>query len=291
MTSTPANPDPESSAKMSRRGFAKIEAVEHASRGPGPDGEASTAVILSADLRASAYAPPMWVLPLAAALVSLLFAALLGRQWIARRRPFQAAWFVALLMYAVASVALFLGVLDGWTRGEFQLYWAFGAILNVPWLALGEGYLLIKGRWVLAALLVGLVFLSAYVIAEIRTAPIQDASALAGDLPLGREVFGDGSVPHRLAQYVAYPAYVLLLLGCAWSAWRMRGRPELRDRFVGTLAIAIGATIVAVGSGVGAGLDIVLLFSVGLALGIAVMFWGFLRASRPGRPVASRSGV
>jgi hypothetical protein len=32
---------------------------------------------------------------------------------------------------------------------------------------------------------------------------------------------------------------------------------------------------------VGAGLDVVPLFSVGLALGIAVMFWGFLRVSRP----------
>lgn len=235
--------------------------------------------------------PRMWVFPLAAALIALWFSALLLRQWIARRRPFQAAWCVALLMYAAASVALFLGVLDGWTQGEFRVYWAFGAILNVPWLALGEGYLLIKSRWVLAALLVGLVFLSAYVIAEIRTAPIEDASALASDLPLGREVFGDGSLPHRLAQYVAYPAYALLLFGCAWSAWRMWGRPELRDRFVGTLAIAIGATIVAVGSGVGAGLDIVLLFSVGLAAGVAVMFWGFLRASRPGTPVPSRPAV
>ena len=232
----------------------------------------------------------MWLFPLVAAVVASLFAALIGRQWLAHRRPFQAVWFVALVMYGVASVALFLGVLDGWTEGEFEVYWAFGAILNVPWLALGEGYLLVKGRWIPAALLVGLVFLSAYVIAEVRTAPIQDAAELSNDLPLGREVFGDGSVPHRLAQYVAYPAYVLLLVGCAWSAWRMRGRPELRDRFVGTLAIAIGATIVAVGSGVGAGLDVIPVFAVGLAAGIAVMFWGFLRASRPGTRQATAPG-
>ena len=63
---------------------------------------------------------------------------------------------------------------------------------------------------------------------------------------------------------------------------------ELVDRFFGTLGIAAGATIVAIASGVGAGLDIVPLFSVGLALGIAVMFWGFLRVSRP---VASSSAA
>ena len=94
-------------------------------------------------------------------------------------------------------------------------------------------------------------------------------------------VFGDGSLPYRLAQLFAYPAYVLLLVGCGWSAWRMRGRPELANRFAGTLLIAIGATIVAIGSGVGAGLDVVPLFTIGLALGIAVMFAGFLRAARP----------
>jgi hypothetical protein len=46
------------------------------------------------------------------------------------------------------------------------------------------------------------------------------------------------------------------------------------------LLIAVGATIVAIGSGVGAGLDVVPVFSIGLLAGIAVMFWGFLRASR-----------
>ncbi len=224
---------------------------------------------------------PMWVLPLGAAIVSLAFAGLLARQWLARRRPFQAAWTAALLMYAAASFALFLGVVDRWSVGEFQVYWAFGAILNVPWLALGEGYLLVRQRWMMAALLVGLVFLTAFVVAQVRSAPIRDLDALANDLPLGREVFGDGSTPHRLAQWVAYPAYALLLAGCVWSAWRMRGDASLRDRFVGTLLIAVGATVVAVGSGVGAGLDVVPVFTVGLVAGIAVMFWGFLRASRP----------
>ena len=33
-------------------------------------------------------------------------------------------------------------------------------------------------------------------------------------------------------------------------------------------------------SGVGAGLNVVPVFAVGLAAGIAVMFWGFRRASR-----------
>lgn len=225
----------------------------------------------------------MWVFPLIATAISLVFAGSLARQYLRRRRPFQAIWSVALLMYAAASFAMFLGVLDGWTAGEFRVYWLFGAILNVPYLAMGEVYLLMKERVVLAGLLVLLILASLFALWQVGTAQIF-GDALTKELPRGKEAFGDGSVAYRLAQVLAYPAYVVLVAGCAWSAWKMRGRPELRDRFVGTLLIAVGATIVAIGSGVGAGLEVVWLFSVALAAGVAVMFWGFLRVSGPPRP-------
>jgi hypothetical protein len=228
----------------------------------------------------------MWVFPLVAAGVAFVFAGLLGKRFVSERRPFQAAWCVALLMYGVASVALFLGVVNGWTPTEFRLYWLFGAVLNVPYLFLGELYLLAKRRVVADVCAVVLVFLTAFAFAKVMNAPI-DAGALSTDLPLGKDVLGDGTMPYRLAQYLAYPTYFLLIAGCLWSAWQMRGRPELRDRFMGTVLIAVGATIVAIGSGVGAGLDVVPIFSIGLLAGIAVMFWGFLRASRRPAPTAA----
>lgn len=229
----------------------------------------------------------VWILPLAAGVVALVFAGVLGGRFLARRRPYEAVWIVALVMYAMASFALFLGVLDGWSTGEFRVYWALGAILNVPWLFLGELYFLVRTRWMVDLLLVALLFLTAFAIAEVRTATLH-VDALAKGLPLGKEVFGDGSVSYRLAQFYAYPAYVLLVGACGWSAWKMRRRPQLHGGFVGTLLIAVGATVVAVGSGIGAGLEVVWVFSVGLLAGISVMFWGFLRASRPmPRPSAS----
>jgi hypothetical protein len=224
----------------------------------------------------------MWVFPLLAGLVALAFAGLLAARSVPRPRPYQAAWILALLMYAVASFALFLGVLDGWSTAEYRLYWLFGAILNVPWLAMGEGYLLIRNRTVTTVLLLGLLFATAFAVARVRIAAI-DPAALTKDLPLGKDVFAGDTLPYRLSQLYAYPAYVLLLLGTAWSVWRMRGRAALRDRMAGTALIAAGATIVAIGSGVGAGLDVVLVFSIGLLAGIAVMFWGFVIASRPPR--------
>jgi hypothetical protein len=66
------------------------------------------------------------------------------RQYAARRRPYQLAWGIALSMFAVASLALTVGVAAGWSPFSFKLYYLFGAVLNVPWLALGTVELLAR---------------------------------------------------------------------------------------------------------------------------------------------------
>jgi hypothetical protein len=221
----------------------------------------------------------MWVFPLAAALVAVLFSAALVRRYAARRQSYEVIWALALLMYAAASLAVAFGVATGWTSGEFRVYWGLGAVLNVPFLAQGELDLLIPRRGVRWALYVLLAFVTAYTIAVVRTAEI-DSAALGQDLPSGKEVFGDGTAAHRLPQLIAIPAYLVLVGGTLWSAWRMRGRPELRDRFWGTLLIAFGATIIAGFGSAFAALGHLAPFSISLLVGIAVMFVGFLRATR-----------
>ena len=221
----------------------------------------------------------MWVFPLAAALVAVLFSAALARRYAARRHSYEVIWALALLMYAAASLAVAFGVANGWTSGEFRIYWALGAVLNVPFLAQGELDLLIAQRGVRWALYVLLAFITAYTIAVVRTADIHTA-ALAQDLPSGKEVFGDGTAAHRLPQLISIPAYLVLVGGTLWSAWRMRRRPELRDRFWGTLLIAFGATIIAGFGSAFAALGYLAPFSISLLVGIVVMFIGFLRASR-----------
>ena len=92
--------------------------------------------------------PAMWIFPLVAAAVAAVFAAFLIRQYVTRRRSHQLLWAIALLMYAAASVAVAVGALNGWGRLEFEVYWLFGAVLNVPFLAAGELQLLIRNRTV-----------------------------------------------------------------------------------------------------------------------------------------------
>jgi uncharacterized membrane protein (UPF0136 family) len=222
----------------------------------------------------------MWVFPLVAAAVAFVFAVLLARQYVERRRSPHLLWAIALLMYAAASLAVAIGALNGWSRLAFQVYWVFGAVLNVPFLAAGELQLLVRNRTVEVAIDVVLVFLIAYSISVVQGAAY-DTVALAQDLPSGKHVFGVGTPAHQLPQLISIPSYLILVVGALWSAWSMRNRPELKDRFMGTLLIVLGATVIAGFGSAFAAAGNLAPFSVSLLIGIAVMFWGFLRASKP----------
>ena len=221
----------------------------------------------------------MWAFPSAAAVVALAFALALGRRFAERRQAYLAVWSGAFLMYAAGSAAVAAGALVGWSRTLFEVYWIFGAVLNVPLLAAGEVQLLGRNRILDTAVWVVLAFVCAYTIAVTRGAAV-NASALAEQLPSGKEVLGGGSPAHRLPQLISIPSYLVLVGGAVVSAWRMRGRLDLRDRFVGTLLVALGATITAAAGSAFAAIGNLLLFSLSLLAGVAVMFAGFWRATR-----------
>lgn len=242
----------------------------------------SAAAAGAGEERGRAILPAMWLFPAAAAAVAFLFAASLGRRFLERRQPHLGLWCVSLAMYGAASLAVAVGVGGDWSRTLFEVYWILGAVLNVPILAAGEVRLLSRNRVVDAAIWVVLAFVAAYTIAVTRGA-VMDPAALAEQLPSGKEVFGDGTAAHRLPQLVSIPSYVVLVAGAVWSAWRMRGRPELRDRFLGTLLIVVGATITAVAGSTFAALGNAAAFSLALLAGVAVMYLGFLLATRSSR--------
>jgi len=235
----------------------------------------------SALVAATGHGLGLALFPLGAAVVAAVFMVQLARRYAGapRRRPAEGVWAVSLAMYAAASFAAFLGLISGWTRSEFRVYWLFGAILNVPYLFAGEVYLLAKRRTVAHAVLGAFVLLTVLAAVQVLGRAVHPVP-LTGSLPLGKDAFGDGTLPYRLAQYYALPTYFGLLFGLVWSARGMRGNPALKDRTAGTVGIAMGATVVAIGSGIGAAFHVVPLFFASLAAGVAVMYWGFLRASR-----------
>lgn len=220
----------------------------------------------------------MWIFPAVGAVVALAFAGMLASRYLERRRRPEGLWALALLMYAVASAALALGAGDGWSTMEYRAYWLFGAVLTVPFLAMGEVYLLVKRRAVANALFLLLLFATAFALNRVRTATLA-GTALEADLPRGSRAWADDPFVLDLARIYSFAGFFVLLGGTLWSAWGMRGAGELRNRFLGTLGIAVGASIVAAGSAFAAAGNLAG-FSLMVAAGVAVMFWGFRRASR-----------
>ena len=187
-------------------------------------------------------------------------------------------------MYAAASVCLAIGAAATWSKLLFDLFWLLGAVLTVPYLAAGEMLLLWRSggskRVAQGTVVAFVLALTVVATTAIFSGAPADASVLAEDLPRGAAVYAREPTSLALARVCAYGAFAILVAGAGYSAWKMRGRAELRGRFVGTLLIVLGATIVAGGSAFAA-TGLLIGFSLTLLAGICVMFAGFLVASSP----------
>lgn len=222
----------------------------------------------------------MALFPCAAALVSGWFAWSVLHRFLRSHAPQQLAWAVALTLFSLASLAAAAGMSLGWSAGWFRTYYYLGAVVNVPVLALGTLYLYLPRR--LGHLLATLVAaLAAYAAIVVMGAEIDPAlRGIEGAIPTGSEVIAEG--PRRLSRYYSYSGFVIVVTGALWSALKLRRRPGEGPRRLmqGNVLIAAGTSVVAVASVLarqGSGS----VFAVGLAVGVAVMYAGFVRASGP----------
>jgi len=210
-------------------------------------------------------------LAVAAALIALAFASSTYERWLAKRRRHELAWSVALGFFSVAAFALAAGAAIGWNPLTFRVFYLFGAILNVPFLALGTIYLLAgqrRGDRIGAGIALAGAFAAGVVI----------ASPLRGVLPAdqlvqGSKVFGAG--PRVFAAVGSGAGALVIFGGAVWSAWRYR-----RGRMLWSNVLIAAGTIILSSSGL---LNSVMNdmdgFAVTLVAGITVIFAGFLVAS------------
>jgi hypothetical protein len=210
--------------------------------------------------------------------VSSLFAQATLVRYTQRRRPHELAWTTALWMFALASVALASGSTTGWDRGTFRFFYLMGAMLDVPWLALGTVYLLAsptvarRVQW----FLVGFSGFAAGVMLTASMHPV------AGDtIPVGKDVFG--VLPRVLAAAGSGAGAMVVFAGATWSVVRfLRARDQPgHARMAGANALIAAGTLVLSAGGLVEGVvghDEA--FVLSLATGISVIYAGFLVAAR-----------
>lgn len=223
--------------------------------------------------------------------IASLFAESTFVRWTERRTAHLAAWTVALAMFAGASAALAVGVSTGWDAGTFRVFYLLGAVLNVPWLALGTLCLLWHSTVGIRRTRAALVFFTGLGAGVVLSAPMEAVSGTT--IPVGSDVFG--AFPRVLAAVGSGVGAVVILGGACWSGARYlrdRSAPR-RARLAGANAlIALGTLVLSSGGLVQGIVGHDEAFTLSLAVGITVIYAGFLTAEgRRSRPVSGDASL
>jgi hypothetical protein len=186
---------------------------------------------------------PVSYVPIATTLIALAFAAALFSRFRTRGGWHLLWWAIGALTYALGTSTEAATTLFGWHEPVFRLWYVSGALLGGAPLAQGSVYLHLGARaghrLTLALVTVVLVAATCVWLAPVDFTRVE---------------------PHRLTGHVfAWPwvrafspfinsyAFVFLVGGAAWSAWRYRRRRETRGRFLGNVLIAAGALLPGIG--------------------------------------------
>jgi len=225
---------------------------------------------------------------LATAVASLFAQATLVR-YTRLRKPHELAWTISLTMFALASAALATGASTGWDRGTFRAFYLLGAVLTVPWLALGTVSLLLgppagrRAQW-------GLVLFTGLATGVLLVAPMHGPIP-RDTIPVGKDVFG--VFPRVLAAAGSGVGALVIFAGAAWSTGRYaraRGIGGRARMAASNALVALGTLVLSSGGLVQGVVGHDEAFTLSLATGITVIYAGFLVASAsPRRASATAS--
>jgi hypothetical protein len=228
----------------------------------------------------------VFALAAVATVLACLFAMATFQRAAEGRGPHQAAWTVALVLFAAASAALALGASTGWDDGTYKVFYCCGAILSVPWLALGTVFLLLggpAGRRTRGAL----VFFSGLAVGAVLLAELEPVSGT--EIPVGKDVFTQ-ALPRILAAVGSGVGATVVVVGALWSLARLRGSTDVPGRGRLALAnalVALGTLVLSSGGLVQGFVGHDEAFALTLAVGIAVVYAGFFVADGRGVPRAN----
>jgi hypothetical protein len=215
------------------------------------------------------------LLPITAALLALLFSALLVRSY--RRRPAgeKLLWGGGFLLFAVAAACEAVAQGSGWSPGLFRAYYLAGGVLAVAYLGAGAAWLHLPRR--ARDLLIGALVVATVAGAiSVLLAPVDGgtlAATTAARPPANAALGG-----HAFLWAIALNSLgtVCLVGGALYSIAR-------RQRVRASMWIGAGALVLALSTSMSRAGDYSFMY-LGELVGIALMFFGFTLAGEARRP-------
>ena len=223
--------------------------------------------------------------------LALVFAIVVAARFLRNRRPAFAAWAVGLLIFSAAAGFQAAGEANGFGQVTFRGFYLLGGVLGVVYLALGTVFLLAPARvaWISAAVLVVVTVILAVDAAVI---PVNQAQLATPAGVLGGAI-QKGTLLYIGVVFLNIIGSVVLVGGSAWSAFRyFRDRAGI-DRVVCNVLLTAGALVIAYGFSSAKTLGVGSLDVLGgyEAVGIALMFGGFLSLGRVGQRAPTAAPV
>jgi len=221
-------------------------------------------------------------LALLAALAALGFSIDLWLDYRRRPRPHIAAFGTGMSMFAAATMAFYLGLTIGWSGPLYRTFYLFGAILNIPFLALGSMFLVV-GKRSGHAMAIALGALTAI------SATLTSTVAFANPLPgtgVPHDIFASGFGPRLFAIIGGATGSTILIVLALVST--LRFWKKNRSIVWGNLLI-VGGTLAAASGGTGLALGESSAFAVSLLAAVTLIWAGYRVAS--GKRVSDRPGV
>jgi hypothetical protein len=212
-------------------------------------------------------------------LISAVFASLVFRQYVERKRTYQLMWGIALVLWALGVLAELIATLNnGWADPVYRLYYTTGALLIPAWLGIGTLFLVVQQKWVnwVLAILVAISLLGIILIAVWPIAPGALKSSVDNFLPLKVFPF----FPVQIVLIVLNTFGTIAFVGGAlWSAYKFAKMRTQSERLWATILIALGGAIAATAHSLGvvAGIE---LFRLSELLAVIIIFIGFLLTTR-----------
>lgn len=227
------------------------------------------------------------ILPLTSTIVSVIFAVLVLRRWVERKRAHMLIWGIALLIYGTGTFAEFYSS-QAWNATIFRLWYLCGAVLAAAWLGQGTVHLLVR-RANVANVLLGVLLIGTLIAAVHLFATPLNENIFNPSIPLSEQyatrsaqgivgIMPEGGVRSYSFVFNIYGT-VALVGGALYSGylfWRKRVMP---NRVLGNVFIALGGLSPAIGGTLARGGVTEYLYASEL-VGVIVIFIGFVLATR-----------
>ena len=152
-------------------------------------------------------------------------------------------WGIGMLTYGIGTFTEAYTSIFGWTPFVFRSWYVAGAFLGGYPLAQGSIYLLMNRKFANRSAWIVSTFIcvaSVFVFLTPLNVALAEAHRLSGEVIEWKWV-------RLISPFINIYSLIFLVGGAILSAVRFRRAPELRDRYVGNILIAIGALLPGIG--------------------------------------------